>query len=308
MADKLIIATRKSPLALWQANFIKEQLLLKHDIEIELLKVVTQGDKLLDLPLSQIGGKSLFVKELESALLDGKADLAVHSLKDVAYEIPDSLAIATVCKRTIRADVLVSNDNIPFNQLREGATIGSSSLRRQAQLLNLRPDLNIVPLRGNVGTRLAKLKTEPIDAIVLAEAGLVRLGLEDTITEHFNSDTFIPAAGQGALAIETRIDDIRTTSYLDFLNDPTTMAEVEAERAFVERLGAGCQAPIGASAKLVENNIIHLTGIVGSVDGKTIFKESLTFPHCDRFEKGRELATRLLAKGADKIIDSLKVD
>jgi hydroxymethylbilane synthase len=250
VSDKRIrIGTRASQLALWQANWIKECLIRQHpDLDVQIEKIKTTGDKILDVSLAKIGGKGLFVKEIENALLDNSVDIAVHSMKDVPTELPESLGIVAVSKREDPRDALLSRDEIRIEDLPVGATIGTSSLRRQAQLLNRKPDFSIQPLRGNINTRLRKLKEGQYDAIILAYAGVKRLGWEGEVTEIIDPEVMLPAIGQGALGIEARLDDDRTLDRISFLNDPETSVCVLAERSFLHRLEGGCQVPIAAYA------------------------------------------------------------
>lgn len=272
MSRTLKIATRKSPLALWQAHFVKDSLEELHpDLKVELVTMVSQGDKILDVPLAKVGGKGLFVKELEKALLDGEADIAVHSMKDVPMEFPEGLALAVICERENPMDAFVSNTYASFEQLPEGAVVGTSSLRRQCQLLAERPDLKIEFLRGNVGTRLSKLDEGQYDAIILAAAGLIRLELGDRIKHTLDPVLSLPAGGQGAVGIECRSDDEDTMELIAPLMDYETALRVTAERAMNRHLEGGCQVPIACFAVL-EDDILQLEGRVGSVDGKTLLK------------------------------------
>ena len=242
------IATRKSPLALWQANYVKNVLLAKHEnLAVELVPMTTKGDKILDAPLAKVGGKGLFVKELEKAMLDNQADIAVHSMKDVPMEFPRGLGLAVICEREDPSDAFVSNSFASLDELPKGAKVGTSSFRRQCQLSSLRPDLNIIDLRGNVGTRLEKLDKGEYDAIILATAGLLRLEMDERITQRFSCDQCLPAGGQGAIGIECRTEDIDTLKLIDCLHHNGTAARVTAERAVNARLQGGCQAPIAVS-------------------------------------------------------------
>ncbi|HID49652.1 MAG TPA: hydroxymethylbilane synthase [Chromatiales bacterium] len=305
MTDTLRIATRKSPLALWQARYVRDLLLQRNpDLEVELVKMTTQGDKILDTPLAKVGGKGLFVKELETGLLNGDADLAVHSMKDVPVALPDGLHLAVICPREDPRDAFVSNQYPRFDALPEGARLGTSSLRRQSQLAARRPDLDIISLRGNVNTRLRKLDDGNYDAIILAAAGLVRLELESRITEFLSPELSLPAIGQGAVGIECRIDDDWVNDLLAPLNDRDTALRVQAERAFNHRLQGGCQVPIAGYAEL-EHGVILLRGLVGTVDGSEIIHGEIAGPPEDAEYLGRVLAEDLLSRGADRILEQL---
>ncbi|MEJ2911178.1 hydroxymethylbilane synthase [Pseudoalteromonas sp. C12FD-1] len=296
------IATRKSALALWQAEFVKAQLEHFHaDARVELVPMSTQGDIILDTPLAKIGGKGLFVKELEQAMLDGRADIAVHSMKDVPVEFPEGLALHTICEREDPRDAFVSNNYANLSELPKGAVVGTSSLRRQCQIRALRPDLEIKDLRGNVNTRLAKLDDGQYDAIILAAAGLLRLKMDDRIADYIEPEVSLPANGQGAVGIECRIDDEVTKALLAPLEHTQTRIRVNAERAMNRHLEGGCQVPIGAYA-LVNGEQVHLRGLVGAVDGSEILHDEVTGHINDAEAIGVELAKKLLAQGADKIL------
>jgi len=296
------IATRKSALALWQAEFVKAQLEHFHDdVRVELVPMSTQGDIILDTPLAKIGGKGLFVKELEQAMLDGRADIAVHSMKDVPVEFPDDLELHVICEREDPRDAFVSNNFANIDALPQGAIVGTSSLRRQCQIRALRPDLEIRDLRGNVNTRLAKLDSGQYDAIILAAAGLIRLEMGERIRDFIEPEVSLPANGQGAVGIECRINDEVTKALLAPLEHSETRIRVNAERAMNRHLEGGCQVPIGAYA-LVEGDQVHLRGLVGAIDGSEILRDEIS-GHVDDAEKlGIELAKKLLAQGADKIL------
>lgn len=296
------IATRKSALALWQAEFVKAQLEHFHDdVRVELVPMSTQGDIILDTPLAKIGGKGLFVKELEQAMLDGRADIAVHSMKDVPVEFPDDLELHVICEREDPRDAFVSNNFANIDALPQGAIVGTSSLRRQCQIRALRPDLEIRDLRGNVNTRLAKLDSGQYDAIILAAAGLIRLEMGERIRDFIEPEVSLPANGQGAVGIECRIDDEVTKALLAPLEHSETRIRVNAERAMNRHLEGGCQVPIGAYA-LVDGEQVHLRGLVGAIDGSEILRDEIS-GHVDDAEKlGVELAKKLLAQGADKIL------
>jgi hydroxymethylbilane synthase len=297
----LRIATRKSPLALWQAEYVKANLLKHHPhLKIELVTFTTQGDKILDVPLAKIGGKGLFVKELESAMLAGEADLAVHSMKDVPMECPEGLAITTICEREDPTDAFVSNRFATFDDLPQGAIVGTSSLRRQCQLRALRPDLVIRDLRGNVGTRLGRLDNNEYDAIILASAGLKRLGLETRLRQQLTQ--LLPAVGQGAVGIETRINDIELHKLLAPLHHPQTALCVQAERAMNRRLQGGCQVPIAGFAT-IDNQILTLNALVGSIDGQQIIHQQGKTQDLLAVEAlGEQVATGLLNQGAAAIL------
>lgn len=296
------IATRKSALALWQAEFVKAQLEHFHaDVRVELVPMSTQGDIILDTPLAKIGGKGLFVKELEQAMLDGRADIAVHSMKDVPVEFPEGLALHTICEREDPRDAFVSNNFANLSELPKGAVVGTSSLRRQCQIRALRPDLVIKDLRGNVNTRLAKLDDGQYDAIILAAAGLLRLKMDARIADYIEPEVSLPANGQGAVGIECRIDDEVTKALLAPLEHTQTRIRVNAERAMNRHLEGGCQVPIGAYA-LVDGEQVHLRGLVGAVDGSEILHDEVTGHINDAEAIGVQLAKKLLAQGADKIL------
>lgn len=298
----LKIATRQSPLALWQANFVKDRLEQIHPhLHVELVPMVTRGDVILDSPLAKIGGKGLFVKELEHALLEKRADIAVHSMKDVPMSFPEGLGLSVICKREDPRDAFVSNLYSTLDELPKGAVVGTSSLRRQCQLKQLRPDLIIRSLRGNVGTRLNKLDAGDYDAIILASAGLIRLGLSERIASYIETEQSLPAAGQGAVGIECRTNDDEVNALLAPLADPATTACVLAERAMNTRLQGGCQVPIGGYAVL-ENNEIYLRALVGDVDGSIILRAEGKSAVENAEELGRTIADQLLAQGADKIL------
>jgi hydroxymethylbilane synthase len=305
MGRLLRIGTRGSQLALWQANWVRSQLRLHHpSIDVRIVTIKTKGDKILDVPLAKVGGKGLFVKEIEEALLAGHVDLAVHSMKDMPAEIPDGLCIGPVPQRENPADALISRDGISLSEIHTGARIGTSSLRRAAQLRHFRPDLKVVSLRGNLDTRLRKLNDpqHELDAIVVAAAGIHRLGLTERITEIIDYHRMLPAAGQGALCIELRSDDAATSEMLSILNHPATRAAVMAERAFLHRLGGSCQIPIAAHADIRETRV-KLEGLVADVDGRNVCRDrhsGSTAAAC-----GIELAERLLALGADRILKDL---
>lgn len=301
----LRIATRKSALALWQADYVKQQLEKLHPgLKVELVTMTSQGDRILDAPLAKIGGKGLFVKELENALLENRADIAVHSMKDVPMELPDGLKMGVICPREDPRDAFVSNHYSSLEELPEGAVVGTSSLRRQCQVLLARPDLQIKFLRGNVNTRLAKLDDGQYDAIILAAAGLIRLGMADRIRSPLTTEQCLPAAGQGAIGIELRENDRQTLELIHPLHDEAAAIVVGAERAMNKRLDGGCQVPIGGFAQL-RGNQLFLRGLVGTPDGKLLYRSEI---HCDAkdFEMaGITVAEDLLQQGADKILADL---
>ena len=301
----LKIATRQSPLALWQAEHIRARLNeLYPDLMVELVKFVTQGDKILDTPLAKIGGKGLFVKELEAALLDGRADLAVHSMKDVPMHLPEGLTLAVICEREDPLDAFVSNQYAHFDELPHGAKVGTSSLRRKCQILQQRPDLEIIDLRGNVGTRLSKLDDGLYDAIILASAGLKRLGFAERIRHCLAPTLSLPAVGQGALGLECRADDQELLELISPLQHEVTSICVRAERAFNAYLEGGCQVPIAGYATITQNQL-HIEGRVGSVDGKTLLKEQLSGALGEGERLGVVLAEKLLAQGAGELLKAL---
>ncbi|TCB33599.1 hydroxymethylbilane synthase [Acinetobacter sp. ANC 4910] len=301
----LKIATRQSPLALWQAEFIRSCLEERNaDLKVELVTFVTQGDKILDTPLAKIGGKGLFVKELEAALLDGRADLAVHSMKDVPMALPEGLSLAVICEREDPFDAFVSNHYANFNDLPQGAKVGTSSLRRKCQILKQRPDLEIIDLRGNVGTRLSKLDAGLYDAIILASAGLKRLGLSERIRHTLPASVSLPAVGQGALGLECREKDQQVLDLIQPLLHVETSACVRAERAFNAYLEGGCQVPIAGYATLHADEL-HIEGRVGSVDGATLLVAELRGPVVEAEQLGEALAQQLLELGAGELLQAL---
>ena len=306
MKPSLKIGTRASKLALWQANWVKSALNKEFPQQpIQLISIKTKGDKILDVPLAMVGGKGLFVKEIEQALLDGRIDIAVHSMKDMPAEIPKGLCIGAIPAREIAADVLISIDGLGLSKLNQGARIGTSSLRRAAQLRHVRPDIEIVPLRGNLDTRLKKLQTENLDAIVLAAAGVKRLGHEDRITEYLDIDTMLPAVGQGALCIEMRQDDSRIEPMIATLNHPQTNAVVLGERAFLSYLGGSCQVPIAGYGE-IRRDMFKMTGLVADLDGSQIFRATMSGNADETATLGVRLAEELLEQGADKILEKLQ--
>ena len=306
MLEKTLkIATRQSPLALWQANYVKDRLQqLYPDLTIELVPMVTKGDVILDSPLAKIGGKGLFVKELENALLTQEADIAVHSMKDVPMQFPEGLGLAVICQREDPRDAFVSHSYRTFAELPQGAVVGTSSLRRQCQLKALRPDLDIRSLRGNVGTRLSKLDNGDYDAIILASAGLIRLGLADRIASFIDVEQSLPAAGQGAVGIECRTDDAQVQALLAPLADAETTYCVLAERAMNNHLQGGCQVPIGGYAVLQQGQL-YLRALVGDIDGSRIIRAEGKSAVENAEVLGVQIAEQLLAQGADKILQAI---
>ena len=299
------IGTRASLLALWQANWIKETLEEQNrGIKVELVKIKTTGDKILDVPLAKVGGKGLFVKEIEDALLSNKVDLAVHSMKDVPTDLPEGLYIASITEREDPRDALLSRGGCKMMELPRNARIGTSSLRRQTQILNVRPDFEINQLRGNLDTRIKKLETKELDAVILAAAGIRRMGWADKISEYIATDVCLPAIGQGAVGIETRVDDEAINSLVLRLNHETTSLAVRAERAFLKRLEGGCQVPIAAFGE-INGKKIKLRGLVGRIDGSEIIKYSLEGSVEKVEEIGEELAEKLLSMGAGEILSEV---
>ena len=301
----LRIATRKSPLALWQAEYVRDRLIAAHPgLEVELVRMTTQGDKILDSPLAKVGGKGLFVKELEEGLLNGRADLAVHSMKDVPVELPEGLHLPVICEREDPRDALVSQHYAALDDLPQGARVGTSSLRRQCQLTTLRPDLEILSLRGNVNTRLAKLDAGDFDAIILAAAGLLRLGFGNRITAYLDTSISLPAIGQGAVGIECRRDDPDVNQVIAALNHPPTQVRVSAERAMNHRLEGGCQVPIAGHAVL-EGDALMLRGLVGYPDGSQVVRGEIRGDAAEATTLGVALADDLLARGAGAILKAV---
>ena len=301
----LRIATRQSPLALWQAEHVKQQLQSVHQgLEIELVGMTTAGDRFLEAPLVEAGGKGLFIKELEQAIQAGKADIAVHSMKDVTIDMPDGFILPVIMKREAVQDVLISNEYRSINEIPESGVVGTSSLRRQSQLKAIRPDIIIRDLRGNVGTRLGKLDNKEYDAIILAAAGVKRLGLADRISQTIPQDIILPAIGQGAIGIECLEKADEVLELITTLNDEETSLCVTAERAMSRTLYGGCQLPIAGQA-ILDNQTINLTGLVAKTDGSEIIKTSLSGSKLEVTEIGQKLGENLLAKGADQILKEL---
>ncbi len=306
MTDAVLrIATRKSPLAIWQAEYVKSHLEAHHPgLAVELVRMTTRGDQILDSPLAKVGGKGLFVKELETGMLEGEADIAVHSMKDVPVEFPPGLHLATICPREDPRDAFVSNHYDHLDDLPEGACVGTSSLRRQTQIRARRPDLTIRDLRGNVNTRLAKLDAGDYDAIVLACAGLRRLGFEERIRTPLEPEVVLPAMGQGVVGIECRADDARINGLLAPLDAPETRIRVTAERALNARLEGGCQVPIGGFAVL-DGDDLHLRALVGRPDGSEVVRGEVRGPAAEAERLGIELADDLLRRGAADILKAV---
>jgi hydroxymethylbilane synthase len=303
----LRIATRQSRLALWQAQHVAAKLREAHPgLAVELVPMTTQGDRILDRSLAQVGGKGLFIKELEIAISENRADIAVHSMKDVPSEMPPGMTLAAMLTRADPHDAFVSSRYPNFSALPLGARVGTSSLRRQCQLMHARPDLQLLTLRGNVETRLRKLQEDQYDAIVLAAAGLIRLGLEDRITHRFDSEQFVPAVGQGIIGIECRDDDARSIELVRALNDELAWHCCETERAFALRLQGSCQSPIAGYAQ-VSGGQLHLRGVIGSPDGKEIYRGVQSGAVADRHAVGIALADRLLDAGARPLLEKLRL-
>ncbi|MDW7645140.1 MAG: hydroxymethylbilane synthase [Desulfuromonadales bacterium] len=307
MAKKVLrIGTRSSQLALWQANWVKSELEKRYPgLEVTLTKIKTQGDKILDVPLAMVGGKGLFVKEIEEAMLRGEIDIAVHSMKDVPTIFPEGLALRCITKREDPRDICVIQAGCcSFRDLPQGARIGTSSLRRKAQLLHLRPDFQMVDIRGNVETRIRKLTDDDLHAVILAAAGMHRLGFSAQISEYLPTSVSVPAIGQGALGLESRIDDAETNEMIDFFNHPDTAAAVIAERALLRRLEGGCQVPIAGYGE-VHGDTLTFTGLVSSVDGRKFLKKTVTCAVDDAEKIGISVADDLLLQGADKILNEV---
>ncbi len=300
--NKIRIATRKSPLALWQAYFIRDELLARHpSLQCEIVKLSTEGDRILDTPLAKIGGKGLFIKELEQALIDDRVDIAVHSMKDVTVDLPEALHIPVICQREEPWDAFVSNQYEHFLDLPQGARLGTSSMRRQMQLKAARPDLEVVSLRGNVNTRLAKLDAGEFDAIILAAAGLIRLEMPERIKEALPPELCLPAVAQGAVGVQCRKNDDETLALLMHLDHPPTHARVIAERAMNATLEGGCQVPIAGFSEIHEDTL-HLRGIVGTPDGSLLLHADVAGLTRNAEEIGQEVAKQLLEKGAGDIL------
>lgn len=306
MVRKIIIGSRRSKLALTQTNWVREQLeKLGAPFEFEIKEIVTKGDRILDVTLSKVGGKGLFVKEIEQALLDGEIDMAVHSMKDMPAVLPDGLTIGCIPEREDVRDVLISKGNIKLKDLPKGAIVGTSSLRRSAQILAVRPDLEIKWIRGNIETRLSKLETEDYDAIILAAAGLARMGWsKDIVTEYLEPEDCLPAIGQGALGIECRENDKELLEQLALLTSDVTARAVDAERVFLEKMEGSCQVPIAGYGTITADDEIQLTALVASPDGKIVYKETVT--GSEPRLVGEEAAEILSKQGAKNLIDKVK--
>ncbi len=308
MDNTIKIGTRGSSLALWQANWVKDTILKNFpEMTVELEIIKTKGDKILDVPLAKVGGKGLFVKEIEEALLSGRVDIAIHSMKDMPAELPEGLTIGAIPDRENPSDVVISKDGLKLSELPEGATVGTSSLRRSSQLYKKRPDFKIVALRGNIDTRIKKLKNGEMDAIILAAAGVHRLGFSEVITEYIDHDTMLPAVGQGALCVETRLNDDKVAPIMDKMNHHDTRVAVLCERAFLNRLEGSCQIPVAAHAT-IEDGKITLKGLVCGLDGKERVEDFISAPEDACESAGTELANRLLEKGADEILKKVIAD
>jgi len=302
MTNEMLIATRGSQLALIQSGWIRDRLLeVEPGLSIALEKIQTTGDKILDVPLAAIGGKGLFVKEIEEALLSGRAQLAVHSIKDMPVELPPGLHLAAIPRREDRRDALISRSGKGLEGLAKGARVGTSSLRRKAQLLALRPDLETVSLRGNVETRIRKMDQGQVEAVILAAAGLKRLGLEERVSAYLDPEVMLPAVGQGALGLECRHDDQPTNDLVSRLTDPVAWVEVTAERAFLARLEGGCQVPIACLARL-SGLELEVEGLVADLDGRRLIRKGIKGPAEEAGRLGRELAEDVLASGAGEIL------
>lgn len=306
MAREIIIGTRDSALAMWQTNWVVDNLKkLNPDYTFKIISMKTQGDKILDVALAKIGDKGLFTKELEVAMLNKEIDLAVHSMKDLPTVLPDGLIIGAICERFDPRDVLVSRNGLKLADMPPGAKIGTSSLRRCSQLLNYRPDFNLVSLRGNLNTRMAKLERENMDGIILAAAGIERLGWGDRITERIPFEVSLPAVGQGSIGIEIRGDDEEVSRVVQKLNHQASELSIKAERAMLRKLEGGCQIPIGALGR-VEEGRLTLQGLVASLDGRELIRDTVSGPAENAAALGQELADKLIARGADKILKDVR--
>lgn len=302
----IVLGTRKSNLALKQTEWIIAELEKKNlPYRFETKKIVTKGDRILDVTLSKVGGKGLFVKEIEQAMADKEIDIAVHSMKDVPSVLPDGFALGAITNRVDPRDIFISKDNIPLAELPAGAIVGTSSLRRSAQILAYRPDLEIKWIRGNIETRLRKLKEEDYDAIILAAAGIKRVGWdEDIVTEYLEPEVCLPAVGQGALGLECREDDTEVLDILSHLNDEAVAKQIQAERAFLKQVEGGCQVPVAGHATIVSEGTVSLTALVATPDGKTMLKETVTGNNPEQV--GEEAARRLMERGAGEILAEVK--
>ena len=308
MTREIVIGTRDSALALWQTNWVLENLSKLHPgYKFRVIEMKTQGDKILDVALAKIGDKGLFTKELEMAMIKGEIDLAVHSMKDMPTKLPDGLVIGAICQREEAGDALIGRSAKSLQQLGPGARVGTSSLRRRAQLLNARPDLQIEDLRGNLNTRIAKLEGQDLDAIILAAAGVKRMGWEDKISERIPFAVSLPAVGQGSVGIEIREDDEEIQRLVKTLEHRESSIAIKAERAMLRTLEGGCQIPIGALGK-VDGNQLELEGVVASLDGKELLRTSVVGSVDQAEELGVQLANKLIAMGADKILTSVRLE
>lgn len=306
MGREIVIGTRDSALAMWQTEWVKENLeKLNPDYTFKIVSMKTQGDKILDVALAKIGDKGLFTKELEVAMIEGQIDLAVHSMKDLPTVLPEGLMIGAICERVDPRDVVISRNGLKLDELPENARVGTSSLRRCAQLLNYRPDFKLQDLRGNLNTRMAKLERENLDAIILAAAGVERLGWADKITERLSTDVSLPAVGQGSIGIEIRENDEDVYHVVQKLNHFPSQTAIVAERALLKSLEGGCQIPIGALGT-VEGDTLTLQGIVASLDGKELLRSSISGPVEEAAALGEKLAQTLIGMGADKILQSVR--
>lgn len=306
MAREIIVGTRESSLAMWQTNWVVDSLKkMNPEYTFQIVSMKTQGDKILDVALAKIGDKGLFTKELEVAMLNREIDLAVHSMKDLPTVLPEGLTIGAMCERVDPRDVVISREGVPLGQLPEGAMIGTSSLRRCAQLLNYRPDLQLEPLRGNLNTRMAKLERNNLDAIILAAAGVERLGWGDRITERLSIDVCLPAVGQGSIGIEIREGDQEVSAVVQKINHAPTWAAITAERALLKKLEGGCQIPIGALGT-VDGDQLTLRGVVAGLDGQELIRDQISGPVAEAAALGVNLALRLLEMGADKILRTVR--
>ncbi|NQD68808.1 hydroxymethylbilane synthase [Bacillus haikouensis] len=303
---KIIVGSRRSKLALTQTNWVIDQLkAINPAIDFEVKEIVTKGDQILDVTLSKVGGKGLFVKEIEQAMLNKEIDMAVHSMKDMPAVLPEGLTIGCIPEREDHRDAFISKNHVALKDLPSGAIVGTSSLRRGAQILSVRPDLEIKWIRGNIDTRLSKLQNEDYDAIILAAAGLSRMGwTSDVVTEFLDPDLCLPAVGQGALSIECREDDEELLDLLKHFSDEETTQTVTAERAFLHKMEGGCQVPIAGYAEIKDNGEIALTGLVASPDGHTIYKEYMTGPNPEKV--GERVAESLTELGGKALIDRVK--
>ncbi|MFR6291508.1 MAG: hydroxymethylbilane synthase [Peptococcaceae bacterium] len=308
MKKKIRVGSRDSVLAMWQTQFVIEQLQQVTDAyEYEIISLKTKGDKILDVSLAKIGDKGLFTKELEVGLLQGEIDFAVHSMKDMPTVLPEGLQISSLLKRHNPADVLISDKYQSFAELPQGAKVGTSSLRRKAQLLHARPDLDIHDLRGNLQTRMRKMQEENFDGIILAAAGVERLDWHDKITEELSYDICLPAVSQGVIGVETRVDDSEIIALVQLVHDVQTANCVTAERALLKSLEGGCQIPIGAYAQL-KDDMVLLQGLVGSLDGKTIIRDEISGPAAQSEQLGQQLAQRLSEQGGQAILEEIRME